>query len=346
VITQLLLPDHEVDHVINLIVEHGKLHMQSTGAVFSTPCEQVYIGSEFHNWPVDIERRKNSDAHTLKENLSAIFCIVERNQSDAVSRAAIDAGAHGPIVFHGEGRGLRDRLGWLRISKQSDKEILTVIADNAEADAIFDAMSQAGSLHLPGHGFMFRVPIDKGMFNLPSRFSKHRYAANMQQIISAIDHLNGHNHWRDQTVFEVCGNGKGAGLGLMGRSKTTRFVDDQVCLSGITNRDQADQLMDLLLDAGAPGLNVNYTRFMASDTGCVVAGARVNNEYARLRCVTDDVQAANICAAVEAQAERVGIHDLCMYTQRVPRVATYIPGAKDFRANQTAAIAQPPSIAI
>ena len=207
---QMVVPTHDVDRIISTVIAEGRLDMQASGAVFSTPCDSAYVGSDFHG----LHGEKNMDAatstHQLSENLSAIYCSVGHQLSDHIAKAAINAGAHGPIVYYAEGRGLRDRLGWLRITKDSEQEVLMVIADDADVEVIFDAMAKAGEFHLPGRGFMYRLAIDKGMFNLPGRVSNHHYPANTQQIINAIDHLTGHTHWRDQSVFEVGGEGKGS----------------------------------------------------------------------------------------------------------------------------------------
>lgn len=212
-VMQMLVPAAEVRRVVGTISDAAKLHQQASGAVFSTPCDHVYLGAGYHAWPQpDSPPGAVANTAGLREKLSVIFCTVDHERSDRVARGAIDAGAHGPIVYYVEGRGLRDRLGWLRITKNAEKEVLMVIADEADVEEVFDAMAKAGALHLPGRGFMYRLSIDTGLFNLPSRLSHHHYAANMQQIITAIDHLAGHTHWRDQTVFSVGGNGKGIGL--------------------------------------------------------------------------------------------------------------------------------------
>lgn len=52
-------------------------------------------------------------------------------------------------------------------------------------------MANTGDFDLPGRGFMCQMPVNKGLFNLPSHFDAHKHNANMQQVIGAIDHLMG-----------------------------------------------------------------------------------------------------------------------------------------------------------
>jgi nitrogen regulatory protein PII len=336
---QVIVPDADVARIVSTVVETGRLHQQATGAVYSTPCEHAYFGSDFHNWPTreGASLISGEDDHKLTENLSIIYCIVGHEMSDRVSKAATNAGAHGPVVYYTEGRGLRDRLGWLRITKQHEKELMMVITDATDAEEVFDAMAHAGDLHLPGKGFMYRLNIDRGMFNLPSRVSHHHYDANMQQIINAIDRLSGHNHWRDQSVFSVGGQGRGIGLETLRQNNPV--LEDQVCLSALATREQCPVVMDMLLDAGAPGLNVNYANFTTGVAGVSMAGARINEEYGMLRCITSAEIATGVCALVERDAEQKGVTDLCMTVNSVPSVATYVPGSQDYRAQPTLAFA-------
>lgn len=330
-ILQLLLPDNEVDRMIGIIVDAGKLHLQSTGAIFCTPCDDLYIGADFHRWPVPISPTVVDGSHDLRENLDVIVYIVESDRSDAIARAAIRAGSHGPIVYFGEGRGLRDRLGWLRITKQPVKEIITVITDSADAEAVFAAMAKAGQVHLPGRGFMYRIPVEKGMFNLPSIVAQHQYAANMQQIINAIDHLSGHSHWRDQAVFAVGDEGKGAGLEFLGEREAVP-QGQQVCQQAIVQRTQAEEMIDIFIEAGVAGINVSHVRHEMAAAEHQIAHAALDTEYSLLRCVMDEADARRVAANVAARAAQAGLQDVCLFRQPVVEVATYVPGARETAA--------------
>lgn len=325
---RMLVPDTEVSKVIDQIVETGKLHQQATGAVFSTPCDHAFVGADFAGWPTSGNAADNSVQHNLNDNLHAIYCLVSSRFSDHISRAAINAGAHGPVVYYSEGRGLRDRLGWLRITKEHDQEVLMVICDDSNMESVFEAMAKAGELHLPGHGLMYRLNIDQGMFNLPSRISHSHYQANMQQIIHAIDHLNGHSHWRDQSVFDVGGEGRGVGVDHF---KTKKILDDRVCISAMIRRSDTKAVMDMMLNSGAPGLNLNYARFAAHESIVQIADASIQEEYAMLRSITKRSIATQICQSIEQSAHKHGVTDLCVFVNEVPAVATYVPGEKDYR---------------
>ena len=335
---QMVVQKHDVDRIVGLVIEEGKLDMQASGTVFSTPCESAYVGSLFHNLRTTETLNTKNESHKLSDNLCAIFCCISHSLSDRIAKAAINAGAHGPVVYYAEGKGLRDRLGWLRITKDSEQEVIMVLADESDVEEIFTAMAKAGEFHLPARGFMYSLPIDKGMFNLPSRIANPHYSANTQQIIHAIDHLTGHTHWRDQAVFNVGGQGKGTGLKFLQESKEA--FTNQVCFSAIVNRDQSQQFMDLMLESGAPGLNVSYSRFVAmGDDDYELAHANINHEYATIRSITNQLTADKITQVIESKAEKNGIKDVCVLAHAVQRIAKYVPGQKDHRAKPKFAIA-------
>ena len=47
---QLLVPDRELDRVMEAIVSAGELHMPGSGAVFAVPCDQLMCTEDFPLW--------------------------------------------------------------------------------------------------------------------------------------------------------------------------------------------------------------------------------------------------------------------------------------------------------
>ncbi|MEM1263557.1 MAG: hypothetical protein AAGH76_14235 [Pseudomonadota bacterium] len=335
-ILQVLLPDNAVDSMMDAVIECANLHKQATGAVYSQPCNDVFVGKDFLNWQVSDTLPADNSQHRFSADLSLIVCIVDRARSDRIARAAVAAGAHGPVIHLCEGRGLRDRLGWLRITKQYEKDVLWVMTPAAESDQIFQSMTQAGELHLPGRGFMYQTDIHKGLFNLPSLMSNRYYAANVQQIIRAIDHLTGHAHWRDGALQNI---GSGAGsAGLAAPSQS--ILTDQYCLSAVVRRHEHPALVDLLLDNGAKGVNFTFGRLEEAQAAQTptVAGAQIADQYGVINSVSDAATIARMAAAIEDSASAAGIDDVLAYVNPVERVATYVyqPGRRDYREQQVA----------
>lgn len=326
---QMLVPHQDLDRTVSLIVEHGRLHQQASGAVFSLKSSNVHLGSKCRLISPDKVSPKHDGGHSLQSNLHVIFCVVSHTASERISKVAINAGAHGPVVYYVDGRGLRDRLGWLRITRDTEYEVLMIIANDANVDGIFNAITKAGELHLPGRGMMYRLEIDRGMFNLPSRQSSRHSGANMQQIISAIDHLNGHTHWRDQSALKLADKTKTT-LSSQ-QSPTDSYLRDHQCSTIVVDGDNAQLAIELLLDHGAPGLNYSRAKLLSEDEENHLAHAAVNQEYCVMRCVVNQSTAARISAGIENEAEAAGLNDLCVLTHAVPLVSTYNPGRVDHR---------------
>lgn len=322
---QFLVPDREVDRVIETVVSLGSLHLPGAGAVFAVPCDELACSPDYHLWSDSSWETDTYNASTnFRENLTAIFCIVQTDQTDQISRAAMSAGAHGPVVYFCEGRGLRDRLGWLRITKKNDKEVVVVIVDNADAVAVTEAMVDAGDIDLPGRGFLYRLPVQKGVINIGSTFGRYKYAANMQQIIAAIDQLHGSTQWRDQRVNELIGTGKSAGLGLFGKVRPRAYLAEQCALTCIVGRKHADLVVDAALEGGAPGANVTYARMIEAESRATKRGIRFNRERAIVRAILPEDRLTNVVLHIQAACSAAEIGDVCLYSQPVTRAITYI----------------------
>ena len=325
-VLQMVVPSSRVDTVVSSVMNSGRLHQQAVGAVFSTPCDYAYMGSKFHRWPKD--DTPTEQATPAKESLSIIHCSVGQALSDRVARAAVDAGAHGPVIYFTEGRGLRDRIGWLRITKEHLQEVQMVVVEQALADDVFDAMEIAGGFSHPGRGLMYRMDIDRGMFNLPSNFTKHQHDANMQQIIRAIDHLSGHSHWRDQSVYRL--GDQGRVTGVAGFKGAGRISINRVALTAIAPRKHVERITDLIIDSGATGLSIVFGRFVGAAISDD-ANIRIHDEHCVIRSIIPPDIAARVCAVIDDTAEELGVQDICVLVNEIKRTATYVPGSAEYR---------------
>lgn len=321
-ILQTVVPVRAADGVMASLAEGARLNQQATGAVFSVPCSYSHVGSGFHRW-TEAELAALSSESPLSGSLSLICCIVGATHSDRVARAAVEAGAHGPIVYLSEGHGLRDRIGWLRITKDHQQEVQLVVVDTAQVDDVFGSMASAGRFHLPGRGLLYAMPLGRGMVNLPSRFSRQRELADMHQIIRTIDHLAGHSEWRRSTLGEnsVRSAGSGPRLATVAR----------VALTAVVRSEHVERVSDLILDGGAGGLNRVTGRFVGAEDLNPDMGARVQHEYVVLRSIVDEDVASYVCEVVDQSAEALGVQDMCLLAHPVTHFARYQYGAVDYR---------------
>jgi len=98
---------------------------------------------------------------TVLTDASLITCVVQRGIADEIVQAAQEAGAQGATIYYAQGSGVRERLGVLGLAVEVDKEVITIVVANDQADRIFESMYLAGKLDTPGMGIITMTPLDK-----------------------------------------------------------------------------------------------------------------------------------------------------------------------------------------
>ena len=98
---------------------------------------------------------------TVLTDASLITCIVQRGTADKIVKAAQDAGAQGATINYAQGVGVRERLGVMGLAIEVDKEVISIIVANDQADRVFEAMYLASNLDTPGMGIMTLAALEK-----------------------------------------------------------------------------------------------------------------------------------------------------------------------------------------
>ena len=98
---------------------------------------------------------------TVLTDASLITCIVQRGTADKIVQAAQDAGAQGATINYAQGAGVRERLGVMGLAIEVDKEVISIIVANDQADRVFEAMYLASKLDTPGMGVMTLAALEK-----------------------------------------------------------------------------------------------------------------------------------------------------------------------------------------
>ena len=96
-----------------------------------------------------------------------VNCVVPLGRADAVLKAARDLGVGGGIVYHGQGTGLRERLGLLSIAVETEKEIVVMVVANERRDLIIDELFRAAAMDSLSAGYIFATPVDKMALYIP-----------------------------------------------------------------------------------------------------------------------------------------------------------------------------------
>ncbi len=315
-----IVPGQDVDRLMEQIVIVGKLQLYGAGSIFSSPCEQLVCADDYPLWTTgEYQFESVSFDIKFKRDLTALIHTTDRGAADPIARAAIKAGAQGATINYVRGFGLRDRLGLLRITKQHEKELITIVVDEFDLDAVFQAMSQVGRVDQPGRGFIYQLPVSKGLTNLASVFQAKKHSVSIHQLVRAVDTLSGGTHWRanpllvhDPRANEFASNSRGVEKNLQ-------------LLRVVSQRKDSEMLLHLFLDQGISGASISNWRFTDSQVSLSPGGIRINREFG---CVSLVSTPANVAKLVDVFREAVTSQELrltCCFTHGVPMVKTFAP---------------------
>jgi len=313
-----LVPDVEVDALMEQIVMVGKLRLFGAGAIYAVPCGELLCSDDFPLWlPGRYAFHSKSFDIKFKTGLLSIVHITDRDAAAPIAQAALKAGAQGATITYMRGYGLRDRLGLLRITKSHDKELITVVVDEYDRDAVFEAMATVGRVDQPGRGIIYQHRISKGLTNLASVFQPSKHSASIQQMVRAIDELRGGPDWRANPL-------------LVHDSQSREFSNqapgishDLKMLNILSRRKDSELLVGFLLDYGVAGASVTNWRF--TDAACeqTQGGLRINREFGSISLI---LAPAAIPALIEALRQKISdshMSETCLFTHEIPIARTF-----------------------
>ncbi|MFK7826310.1 MAG: hypothetical protein AB8G05_19340 [Oligoflexales bacterium] len=197
-----LIPVNEEKNCINYLMTAVNGVDQRWGTIFS---QHVSLKqgdkNAFINTSLEFKNDLDPEQVKLHEDLIGITCIVQRGASESISRVALESSAV-PLITYGNGTGLRNKLGLLRITIPAEKEILRFIVHSGDVDYFLAMLIKKGQLDQPGKGFVYTWPISLGTSPLLAIQDAGGQAASIEQIIAAIDNLAGGVNWREKNLEE------------------------------------------------------------------------------------------------------------------------------------------------
>ena len=194
-IYRIFVPSVYEGGVMQRIAEATDLKMGGRGCIFSQRIS-FHRGTPLH---FDIDKLEQLCKKTPKnppQEHALISCTVSRGSGSALVQAVLELGVCVPIIFFGFGVGLRDKLGLLRITIPVEKEIIWFLVPHSDADLVDKNLIPRARLDVPGQGFLYNTFIHAPVVNLRVRHGKRLHAATMEQVIAALDEVNGSSDWR------------------------------------------------------------------------------------------------------------------------------------------------------
>ncbi len=312
-ILQFLVPGSRLEEVLTELVHVGNLTKFGSGSIYASPVTDLwYSGTSLEVPAKELAAPKAVlPPVEYQRNLVVISCIAQLEHAEEIAHAAMEAGSPSPTIAYGYGHGIRDRLGpFLQLTINPKKELIELVVGADEAERVFEAMVEEGHLDQPAQGFIFSRPIEIGLINTVSFQHTSPYPATMEQIIKAIDHLQGNTEWRSQ-----------AGV-TSGTSHNRKKLTNLVSLNCIVRRGFGDLCSMVAMEAGAGGTSTyfaNASPLELSDT----SSKEGSDEREIISLTIGPAQVEKVVSALASVSDLAGTPVL-MFAQPAPEAVTYL----------------------
>ncbi|MDR1637696.1 MAG: hypothetical protein LBR93_10205 [Treponema sp.] len=277
--------------VMRRIAEAADLRMGGRGCIFAMR------GSVRRGSPLVFDEEKlislcGEDNKLPREDYALLCCTVSRGLGESLSAAVLELGVCVPVVFFGAGVGLRDRLGLLRITIPVEKEIIWFLVPRSDAELVEKTLIPRARLDVPGHGFLYRIFVHAPVVNLRVRQGKRVHAATMEQVIAALDEVQGSSNWRR--------------LG----TKIKETLEDRIKRDGkkglffIGEEEEVDIFRKTAMENGARGATLNHLEMRSYSA---VAQGQTMESHSREFC--DIIIPSDLEEGIMKQIEETGLLD-------------------------------------
>ena len=107
-------------------------------------------------------------------DVAQITCVVQKGMADTINQSLLDAGIQGATVHSGVGTGIRERMGFLGVAVEVEREIISVLVSKDQVDRIFERMYLAGKLDTPGMGYIYVAPLLQAATYIPAHLLEEK----------------------------------------------------------------------------------------------------------------------------------------------------------------------------
>ena len=111
-------------------------------------------------------------------DVAQITCVVQKGMADTINQSLLDAGIQGATVHAGVGTGIRERMGFLGVAVEVEREIISVLVSKDQTDRIFERMYLAGRLDTPGMGYIYVTPLVQAATYIPAHLLEDKDSIN------------------------------------------------------------------------------------------------------------------------------------------------------------------------
>ena len=309
-IVNLIAPESSLNLILDTMVRVGKLTHFGAGAIFATKIQDIWFSGTtlFSGTATPAITQPEFE---YQKDLIAINCICQLEHAEEIAHEAMLAGSPSPTICFGYGHGIRDRLGFfLQLTINPKKEFIELVVGSAEAERIFERMVESGRLDLPAMGFISTRHVDIGLINTMSYQNTSPYPATMEQIIKAIDQLQGNTRWRSSGTVQTTSNVK--------RKKLLNLVS----LNCIVNRGLGDSCSMVAMEAGASGTSTYYANALPIEKH-PVSGLEGSDEREIISMTIGAQQLEPVVKAISSMPE-LNETPVILFSYAAPQAVTYL----------------------
>ncbi len=240
------VPPDEAMPVLRHLAQVLDLRTPGNGALFAQEIQECG-----HAVPPTIRGVAEASGH-VPTDLALITAIQSvSGRGETLPRLALLLGAGVPVVSLGQGTGIRDRLGLIRVTISPEKELMNLIVPAHDADGLQALLIEEGHLDRPGGGVLYQTRVKAGLMDSLLRIGRQEHAASLEQIIAAIDDLKQDTTWRKR-VFD--------GRSLPERRPTASGTHREICF--VCPDGDGDAFVQAAMEAGAPGATISRAQLL------------------------------------------------------------------------------------
>ena len=276
------VPLTDAKPTVQALVAACELHVPGHGSVVY---EEVEIGRDSAWEEHSITPVPGTEQVVTAGNLASLTCTVQNGRGDRIVKAVLGLGVPMPLVTSGEGSGVRDKLGLVRVTIPAGKDVVHAVASDHESTDILGSLIDTAKMDRVGSGFIYESPITGGVIN-SMVIRGQRHSASIEQLIGAVDKLMESTHWRKRSLGDD-------------DPVKRKYLYDLVSLTLICNEGCANDLVATALAAGAGGATVSKARHGRMDgETTAVSAAREVAELVIGKDIMEDVSSSLVAAGV------------------------------------------------
>ncbi len=102
----------------------------------------------------------SSKNFTVLTDVTLLTCIVEHGRGEDVVQAARGAGAAGALIHSERGVGIRERMGFLGITVDAERDVVTMLVAAEHAEMVANMIYGAVDLGKPGGGLIYLTELE------------------------------------------------------------------------------------------------------------------------------------------------------------------------------------------